>query len=296
MRMANVAQTETMPRRLLCICLAAFGLLVPTSALGAKTPAATVGKPRIESVRVLRADDSSRVAVAVVVRHAALGDVAVGAQGVGTATVVLSRFVGDRNFSIAGGTASWSLPTVDATAALYVVTLNARQGKAVEAASTDGVLRALVLVDERVRARGRAPARNGNFDQRDARVVPVATAPVALPPLFTGGGRRVAIGADARGRSFVESATIPVSGGRTLVLAPQALVPASGEPATLGGKATLLGADGAVLATFAAPPGISFAVSPTGKRRGTLVWPAFQPEGADPIDAGTALLSPPPTR
>jgi hypothetical protein len=296
MRMANVAQTETMPRRLLCICLAAFGLLIPPSALGAKAPAATVGKPRIESVRVLRADDSSRVAVAVVVRHAALGDVAVGAQGVGTATVVLSRFVGDRNFSIAGGTASWSLPTVGATAALYVVTLNAKQGKAVEAASTDGVLRALVLVDERVRARGRAPARNGNFDQRDARVVPVATAPVALPPLFTGGGRRVAIGADARGRSFVESATVPVSGGRTLVLTPQALVPTSGEPATLGGKVTLLGADGAVLTTFAAPPGITFAVSPTGKRRGTLVWPAFQPEGADPIDAGTALLSPPPTR
>jgi hypothetical protein len=285
-----------MLRRLLCICLAAFGLLVPASALGAKAPAATVGKPRIESVRVLRADDSSRVAVAVVVRHAALGDVAIGAQGVGTTTVILSRFVGDRNFSIAGGSASWSLPTAGATAALYVVTLNARQGKAVEAASTDGVLRALVLVDERVRARGRAPARNGNFDQRDARVVPVASAPVALPPLLTGGGRRVAIGADTRGRSFVESATIPVSGGRTLVLAPRALVPTAGEPATLGGKATLLDADGAVLATFATPPGVTFAVSPTGKRRGTLVWPAIQPEGAEPIDAGTALLSPPPTR
>ena len=54
--------------------------------------------------------------------------------------------------------------------------------------------------------------------------------------------------------------------------------------------------DGAKLAELPAPAGFSLAVSPTGRQRGTLVWPAFEAPGTEPVVAGTALLSAPLTR
>ena len=64
----------------------------------------------------------------------------------------------------------------------------------------------------------------------------------------------------------------------------------------LGGTITILGADGATLAELPAPAGFSLAVSPTGRQRGTLTWPAFEAPGTEPVAAGTALLSAPSTR
>lgn len=284
-----------MPRRLAPTILLALGLLVPAVAQAARPPAATVAKPQIRWVRVHQAPAPGGVVVEVLVHHAPLGEPAVGAQAAGTATVILSRFEGDRNHTIAGGTAAWALP-VDALDVLYQVPLKPRQGAAAVAASEAGMLRALVLVDERVRARGRAAARNGDFLQTDATVANVAAIPEAAAPYLTGNGRRLVIEADARGRQFATRAVIPVSGGRTLALALHAPIAATDDPVALTGTATVTGADGAVLATLPIPDGATLAVSPTGRHRAALVWPALAPEGADPVDGGSALLSPAATR
>ena len=249
--------------------MAAF-LLVAVPAASAKAPAAVVAKPSVTWVKVLRTPTG--VVVRVLARHAPLGAPAPGAQATGTVTVVLTRFAGDRNHAIAAGTAAWALPvTADPIDAVYEVALTPRQAAKVEAVDT---LHALVLVDERVRAAGRAPARDGNFREEDERIVDAAPRPVAAPYL-RGGGRSAVIDADARGRQFVVAVTL----GPTLVFAPHAAVHPDGTPTPLVGAGI--------------PAGMTLAISPTGKRRGTLVWPAFQPEGGDPVAAGSALLSPP---
>ena len=284
-----------MLRRLALIPLLALGLLVPAAAQAARPPAADVAKPRIRWVHVLQAPAPDGLAVEVLVQHAPLGAPVTGTQVAGTVTVILSRFEGDRNHTIAGGTAAWALP-VDGLAVVYRVPLDARQSAAATAAAKAGVLRAIVLVDERARARGRAPARDGDFLQADARILAVPSARVVAAPYLTGNGRRVVIDADARGRQFATSATSPISGGRTLVLATHAAIAATDEPVALTGTATITGADGAVLATLRIPDGATLAVSPTGRHRATLVWPALVPEGTDPVEAGSALLSPAATR
>ena len=80
-------------------------LLAPAVAQAARTPAADVAKPRIRWVHVLQAPAPDGVAVEVLVHHAPLGAPATGTQVAGTVTVILSRFEGDRNHTIAGGTA-----------------------------------------------------------------------------------------------------------------------------------------------------------------------------------------------
>ena len=210
--------------------------------------------------------------VRVLARHAPLTAPAPGAQATGTVTVVLTRYAGDRNHAIAAGTDAWTLPVTAAPIdVVYEVALNARQAAKVEAVDT---LHALVLVDERVRARGRAPARDGTFREQDVRITDAEPRPLAAPYLVAG-GRSAVIDADANGRQFVVAVVL----GPTLAFAPRAAVHADGTPTPLVGAGI--------------PAGMTLAVSPTGKRRGTLVWPAFQPEGGDPVAAGTALLSPP---
>ncbi len=308
---ANVAQTEPMSRRVLLPLLLALGLLVPTTANAAKPPAATIGKPVVSWVRLgivtpaagQTSPLAGRVVVRVLVRHLGIPDAAPGLQTVGTVTAVLSRFEGDRNHAIAGGSASHALPVLtEPLGVVYQFTVNARQSAAVKAASDAGTLHALVLVDQRAKARGRAPVRDGNFLQTEAKTIALPLPlPVAEPPLLTGNGRRIIIGADASGRPIVQRVEVPISGGRLLRLTTggtpaNGLVPADGSAGALGGTITILGADDAKLAELPAPAGFTLAVSPTGKQRGTLAWPALAPSGTDPVDAGTALLSPPSTR
>ena len=284
----------TVSRRLSRLALAVFALVLPASALAAKPEAATVAKPTITWVKVHQPPAPGGIVVDVLVRHAPLADAAPGTQARGTVSLILSRYENERNRAIAAGSAAWTLPVVtEAVDVVYQVRLDARQSAAVTAASRDGVLRALVLVDERAKARGRAPAREGNFLQVDARVAAVAAPPFAAAPYLTANGRRVVIDADPKGRQFATAVTIPVSGGRTLAIAAHAPIPATGEPGALTGRATITGADGAVLATLPMPAGATLAVSPTGRGRGTLVWPAFEAPGTDPVEAGSALLSPP---
>lgn len=299
-----------MHRRVILLFLLALGLLAPVAAQAAKPPAATIGKPVVSWVRLgavaPAAGETSplagRVVVRVLVRHPGIGDAAPGLQTVGTVTVVLSRFEGDRNHSIAGGTASRALPVLtEPLGVVYQVVIDGRHSASVRAAAAAGTLRSLVLVDQRAKARGRSPERNGNFFQADAKLVDLPLpVPVAEPPLLSGNGRRIVIAADAQGHAVVQRVEVPISGGRTLLLttggkAANGRVPADGSAGALGGTVSILGADGAKLAEVPAPAGFTLAVSPSGRQRGTLVWPAFEAPGTDPVTAGTALLSPPPT-
>jgi len=308
---ANVAQTETMLRRAVLPLLLALGLLVPVGAQAAKPPAATIGKPVVSWVRLgvvtpaagQTSPLTGRIFVRVLVRHLGIPDAAPGLQTVGTVTVVLSRFEGDRNHSIAGGTASHALPVLtEPLGVIYQVEISGRPSAIAKAAAEAGTLRALVLVDQRAKARGRSPERNGNFFQTDAKLVELPLpVPVAEPPFLTGNGRRVVIGADAQGHAIVQRVELPIAGGRTLQLttggkAANGRVPADGSPGVLSGTVTILGTDGTKLSELPAPVGFTLAVSPTGKQRGTLVWPAFEAPGTDPVVAGTALLSPPSTK
>ena len=155
-----------MRRRLILLILLAFGLLTPVAA--ARPPAATVGEPAVRWVRLgvvtpapgEASPLAGRVVVRVLVHHRGLVDAAVGTQTIGSLTVVLSRFEGDRNYSIAGGAAAHALPVLtEPIGVVYQVVLAARQSASVVAAGKAGTLRSLVLVDQRAKARGRAPAR-----------------------------------------------------------------------------------------------------------------------------------------
>lgn len=277
-----------MPRLLLCILLAVLGLAAAGSAEAARPPAATVAKPAVTWVRVHRVED--RVVVRVLVRHGALRDAASGARAVGTVTVVLARYSGERNRAIAGGTDAWGLPVADGVDVVYEVVVRTGQTAAVEAAARDGALRALVLVDERVTARGRAMARSGGFREVDVRIADAATLAPVVPPYLVAGGRSAIVDADAAGRPVITAVTIPVDGGRTLTVTGRTPVPADGASVQLRGRATIGDA------AFAVPAGLTLALSPTGKRRGTLVWPEFTPPDGVPVTAGSALLEPAPVR
>ena len=300
-----------MLRRVVLPLLLALGLIAPAVASAAKPPAATIGKPTVDWVRLgvitPAAEQTSplagRVVVRVLVRHLGIKDAAPGLQTVGTVTAVLSRFESDRNYSIGGGTASHALPVMsEPIGVVYQFVVNSRQSAAVKAAAAAGTLGALVLVDQRGKARGRAPARSGNFLQVESKttVLPLPI-PVAAPPLLTGNGRQIVIGADAQGRPIVHRVLVPISGGRVLQLttggkAANGLVPTDGSAAALRGTVTILGPDGSTLAELPAPVGFTLAISLTGKQRGTLIWPAFEAPGAGPVEAGTALLSAPSTK
>ncbi|MGI9188240.1 MAG: hypothetical protein ACR2J9_12130 [Gaiellales bacterium] len=299
-----------MLRRVALPLLLALCLLAPAVAAAAKPAAATIGKPAVSWVRLgvvtpaagETSPLSGRVVVRVLVRHPGIGDAPPGLQTVGTATVVLSRFEGDRNHSIAGGTASHALPVLtEPVGVVYQVMMDRRHSAAVQAAATAGTLRALVLVDQRAKARGRAPARNGNFFQADATLAALPLPlPVAEPPLLTGNGCRVVIAADPQGHAIVQRVEVPIDAGRTLLLTTggkgaNGRVQADGAAGALGGTVTILGADGATLSELPAPAGFTLAISPSGRQRGTLAWPAFDAPGTDPVVAGTALLSPPST-
>ena len=307
---ANVAQTEIMLRRAVLPLLLALSLLVPAIAHAAKPPAATIGKPEVSWVHLgvvtpgagQTSPLAGRVVVRVLVQHLGIPDAAPGLQTVGTVTVVLSRYESDRNHSIAGGTASRALPVLtEPLGVVYQVVVNGRQSAAVQAASDQGTLRALVLVDQRGKARGRSPVRNGNFLQAEAKTIALPLpVPTTVPPFLSSNGLHVVIGCDGEGHPIVQRVDLPISGGRLLQLttggkAANGLVPADGSAGALGGTVTILGADGSKLAELPAPAGFSLAVSPNGRQRGALAWPGFEAPGTDPVVAGTAVLSPPPT-
>jgi hypothetical protein len=285
-----------------------LGAVVPATASAAKPPAATLHDPAVTWVRVgvvtPAAGETSRLAgrvvVRVLVRHAPIADAAADLRSVGSVSIILSRFEGDRNHSIGGGSAARALPILaEPLDVVYQVTINASQSAAIVAASKAGTLRSLVLVDQRAHARGRTPARSGTFSQTDSKVMMIgAQLPANAPPLLLGGGRRVVIAASANGYSIVRRVEIPLAGGRQLVLttgkAPaNGLVPADGSATALAGTVTIFGADGAKLAELPAPAGFALTVGTKAPQRGTLVWPAFDVPGTDPVPAGRAVLPSP---
>ncbi len=303
-----VSQTVTMLRKILFPVLLILSAAVPATAVAAKPPAATLNNPAVTWVRVgvitPAAGETSplagRVVVRVLVRHAPIADAAVGLRSVGSMSIILSRFQGDRDFSIGGGSAARALPILtEPLAVVYQVIVNAAQSAAVVAASKAGTLRSLVLVDQRAHARGRAPARSGTFSQTDSKVTAIGAVLAAnAPPLLSAGGRRVVTTANSDGYSIVRRVEIPISGGRQLVLTTgetpaNGLVPADGSATALGGMVTILGADGAKLAELPAPVGFALTVGTKAPQRGILVWPALDVPGTDPVLAGRAVLQPP---
>ena len=297
-----------MLRTILLLLLLTVGVVLPATAAAAKPPAATLQNPAVTWVHVgvitpavgETSALAGRVVVRVLVRHAPIADAAVGLRTVGSVTIVLSSYVGDRNHSIGGGTAARALPVlIEPLDVVYQVVLNPAQSVTVVAASAAGTLHSLVLVDQRGKARGFAPVRSGTFLESVSTATAIAPQLVAnAPPLLSGGGRHVVISANADGYSIVRRVEIPISGGRRLVLTTgdtpaNGLVPADGSAAVLGGAVTILGADGTTLAELAAPAGFTLSVRTTAPQRGVLVWPAFDAPGTDPVLAGKAVVLPP---
>lgn len=297
-----------MLRKLILPVLLMIGVALPATAVAAKPPAATLQNPSVRWVHVSVIAPATgetsplvgRVVVRVLVRHAPIAMAAVGLRTVGSVTIVLSRFEGDRNYSIGGGTAARALPVLtEPLDVVYQVTLNPAQSAAVVAASAAGTLHSLVLVDQRGQARGAAPLRSGTFLQSESKATAIGTQLAAnAPPYLVGGGRHVVIAANADGYSIIRRVEIPISGGRQLVLTTgetpaNGLVPADGSAAALGGTVTILAADGAKLAELAVPVGFTLSVRPKSPQRGILVWPAFDVPGTDPVLAGRAVVLPP---
>lgn len=288
--------------------LLASAVILPATATAAKPPAATLKNPTIAWVRIgvvtaskgITSPLQGRVVVRVLVRHASIHDAVPNVRSIGSVTVVLSRFERDRDLSVGGGTAAWALPVQERPlGVVYRMTLNAKQSASVQRASRDGVLRALVLLEQRVLAKGRAPARAGLFQQVDAKVLALPLPlPIDPPPLLTNGAvTRVVLGAGANGRAIVERVELPLAGGRLLVLvtggkAANGLVAADGSASPLAGTARILSADGTTLAEAVAPAGISLALGVTAPQRGTLTWPAFELPGADSVPAGSLVVQP----
>ena len=296
-----------MLRRAAITLLLALGLVAPAAA-SAKPAAATVGVPVVGKVRIVDvpADatlpHAGRVIVRVVVRHPALDRPAADVRTVGTTTVVVTRFTGDRNYAIGGGTAARALPVVDGTlAVVYQVVLSPEQSAKARAAARQGVLHVVVSVDQRAAAKGRAPASTGAFDQRDITLgAALPTETSATPPLLAKGSTIVAIDRSATGDAVAIVVDLPLSGGRRLRLDTggtrrNGLVPFGGGDGALLGTATITDATGAVVATGAIQPGwILLRVSPTGRQRGTLSLGAFT-LGTVAVTPTTILLTPPPT-
>lgn len=284
------------------LLLALLVLLVPTAAAGAAQPSAGALKsPTVSSVRLTGAATTGRIAVQVLVRHAPIADPAAGTRSIGSVTVILTRFEGDRNHTIGGASAAHVLPILTTSLnVVYAMLLSARQSASVRRASHDGTLHALVLIDQRAQARGHAPGRSGGFLQVSARLTGAPRhASLAAPPFLTLGARaKVIIGADAAGRSILERAEVPISGGRLLVLttggaAGNGLLSADGAASALKGMVHVLAADGQQLAVLPAPPGFTFAMHPQAPQAGVLVWPTFEATGTEPVAAGQLTLRPP---
>lgn len=280
-------------RRILLALVALFAFPLAASA---KEPAAGVREPVVAWVKAGTLDDG-RVVVRVRVKHAPLTTPAPGTKSIGAVTVVLSRFVGDRDYTIGGSSASRALPVLaDPLGVIYRMTLNPRQSAAVTAASTAGTLRGLVLVDQRATARGRTPARAGGFlrvELRTAKLGP--TEPPAAPPLVENGRTWAAIGADDAGRPLIERVVLGLPGGRRATVVLRAPLDVAGGPTAITGTLRVTDSAGAELGTAPVPAGMTLAVSPTGRERGTLVWPELVVPNVDPIPAGTSLLTPPTT-
>lgn len=297
-----------MPRRLVVICLLALGLIAPAAA-GAKPPAATIDAPEVRTVRILDVrpaggvlPNEGRVLVRVIVRHAPLRAPASGVRSVGTVTAIVTRFTGDRNYAIGGGTASRALPIAEhGLDVAYLIVLSADQSRKARVAARQGVLHIVVTASQRASAKSRAPASNGGFDQRD--ITLAAAAPnqtSSVPPLLANGSARVAVDVDRKGDAVVLTADVPVGGGRWLHIdtggTPEhGLVPAGGGDGALIGSAILTDASGAEIARGRIEQGqVLFRVSPTGRQRGTLTWGVLT-LGAVAVEPGRIVLSPPTT-
>ncbi len=309
---ANMPQTAIMVRRLLLalpLVVALALAALPEAAVARQPAAAKVAEPRVQWVRVERIVPAAgeptrwrdRVVVRVLVRHAPLADPAPGVRTIGTVTVVLSRYVGERDYSIGGGSSSFALPVVDRPLSVaYRIVLNGPQSANVRRAAAAGTLRAMVLFDQRAQAKGRAAALAGGFAQATPKLADVgAVLGPAVPPLLERGVRgRTIVGADRQGRPVVEQAEVALDAGRRLVLAiPEAarpVVPADGAAVALPGTIRILGPDGAQLAELPAPEGFSLAVRPTGvPTTATLTWPAVSVPGVAEVPAGALQLKPP---
>ena len=291
-------------RLLLLIPVLVVLALTPAAAgAKAKAPAAVVADPEISWVRVgvvtpapgQTSPLAGRVVVRVRVVHRPLGEPAPRVRTVGAVTVVLSRYRGERDYTVGGGAAARVVPVLgDPLGVVYRVVLNRRQSDAVRRASDDGVLRALVLVDQRATAKGRAPATGNDLSLADAKAFAVGLPlPADAPPLLERRRTSAIIGTDADGRARVERVRIPVSGGRVLEIAPGDPLDPTGAPSPLDGTLRLLAADGAVIGEAAAPAGLTLAVRPAAGRRGVLSWPALEIPGVEPIAAGRSRLTAP---
>ncbi len=286
-----------MPFRLLVLILLAL-VAFPASVVAAKPPVGKLADPVVSWVRIGTLDDG-RVVVRVRVRHAPIGDPAPALRTVGAVTVVLSRFQGDRDYSVAGSTSARALPvTSGPIGVVYRMVLNARQSAAVVRTSAAGTLRALVLVDQRAQAKGRAPTRSGAFSSGPATTLALgAVVPPGAPPLLTKGERTsVTIGARDDGRPVVEQLVLPLSGGRRLVVATNVPLDVAGGPTAISGTVRVLSRDGTVLGEAPVPAGFTLAVPPAKAERGTVVWPSLAVPNVEPIAPGSVVVSPPTTR
>ena len=294
------------------ITLILCALLAAPAAAAAKPVAATVGVPVVEKVRVVDVEPvtsgpalphQGRVLVRVTVRFPALGQPAPGLRSVGTVSTILSRFTGDRDFAIAGGTAARALPvTTGPLDVVFQIALNPAQSAKARSASSAGVLRALISVDQRANAFGRAPASNGAFEPRSLTVVAaIPPETTATPPLLVNDGASVAIDVNPAGDAIVLGATVPLGGGLRLHLdtggiRQNGLVPAGGGDGSLKGSATVVNRNGTELARGPVAAGlVLLRVGTTGLQRGRLVIGAMT-IGAYAIPAQTIVLSPPSTR
>lgn len=292
-----------MHRRLPLIPLVLAACLAAVPAALGKAPAAVVTDPEISWVRVGLVTPApgqptalaNRIVVRVRVVHRPLAEAAADVRSVGSITVVLSRYEGERDYTVGGGTAARVLPVLaDPIGVVYRVTLNQRQSDAVRATSEAGDLRALVLVDQRAAAKGRAPATGNALSLAEAKAYAVGVPlPADAPPLLERRRAQAVIGTDADGRALVERVRIGISGGRTIELAPGDPLDPTGAPSPLDGTVRVLGPDGAVLGEAPAPAGFTLAVRPSGDQSGALVWPALEVPGLEPIGAGTATLRAP---
>lgn len=288
----------------IAILACAFLLGAPVAEALARKPAAVVTTPTVSWVRAVDVPaggqaPAGRVIVRVRIEHRPVKDPAPDAVSTGTVTAILSRYRGDRDYAIAAQTSSRVLPIVDSTlGVVYQMTLSAAHSRAVRDASRAGALRVLVSVDQRVNAKGRAPATRGTFVAQSATVGAVA-GPVPLDPapyFRTRLEQSAVVGADRKGTAVLESLTIAFGEGRRLGLVPKVPLAAGGSTPLAGRTVRITGADGATVFEGPAPEGLEVVVGGVGRDLLTVRRPEWTPLEGLTIPAGETVLKAPKPR
>lgn len=289
------------------IAILACALLigVPVAEASARKPAAVLTTPTVSWIRVVDVPaggraPAGRVLVRVRIEHRAIKDPAPGAIATGTVTAILSRYRGDRDYAIAAQTSSRVLPIRDAAlGVVYQMTLSTAHSRAVRDASRAGALRVLVSVDQRVNAKGRAPATRGTFVAQSA-TVSALTGPVPLDPapyFRVRVDQTAVIGADRRGASTLDDLSVALGDGRRLGLTAAVPLAATGTTSLAGRTVRITGADGATVFEGPGPEGLEVVVGGTGRDLLTVRRPEWTPvEGLVLTSGETALRAPKPRR